>query len=87
MTRPSLFRSLCALLLLGLALLGAPEVAHAYGGPGSVISGIGALLAAVAALVASLFGFLWFPLKRLYQKMTGDEEAATTPTEEASSGG
>lgn len=67
-----------ALLLAAVAVL-APEAALAYGGPGSVISGIGAFLAAVAALVATLFGFIWFPLKRLYKSMTGEE----TPTEEA----
>lgn len=57
-------------LTLGLAQSAAPEVALAYGGPGSVISGVGALLAALAALLASIFGFIWFPLKRLYHKMT-----------------
>jgi hypothetical protein len=56
---------------IGLALLGLPDAAYAYGGPGSVISGIGTLLAALAAMVASLFGFLWFPLKRHYRKMQG----------------
>lgn len=60
----------------GLALLGLPDAAYAYGGPGSVISGIGTLLAALAAIVASLFGFLWFPLKRLYRKMQGEQESA-----------
>ncbi len=70
-----------ALLLLSASLL-IPEVALAYGGPGSVISGIGAFLAAVAALLATLFGFIWFPLKRLY-KSWADEE---TPAEEAAAG-
>ena len=56
-----------------------PEPVFAYGGPGSVISGIGAFLAAIAALLAALFGFVWYPLKRLYRKMTKKEE---TPTEE-----
>jgi len=67
-----------AFLLAAVALL-APETTLAYGGPGSVISGIGAFLAAVAALLATLFGFIWFPLKRLYKSWT-EEEA---PTEEA----
>lgn len=52
----------------------------AYGGPGSVISGIGAFLAAVAALVATLFGFLWFPLKRLYRRLAGDEDPSEDVT-------
>lgn len=69
-----LYRTLLAsLLLIGMFVL-VPDAAYAYGGPGSVISGIGTFLALVAALVASLFGFLWFPLKRLYKKMTADDE-------------
>jgi hypothetical protein len=58
-----------------IALLFAPTVALAYGGPGSVISGIGAFLAAVAALLASLLGFIWFPLKRLYRSMKGKDSS------------
>lgn len=49
-----------------------PEPAFGYGGPGSVISGVGALLAAIAAIGAAIFGFLWFPMKRLVQKMRGN---------------
>ncbi len=70
-------RTLLAAFVVGTAALLAPEAALAYGGPGSVISGIGALLAAIAAVGAALFGFFWFPLKRLYQKINGgDEEEA-----------
>ena len=65
---------LAALVLGGTALLVAPDAAQAYGGPGSVISGVGALLAAIAAIGAAIFGFFWFPLKRLYQKVRGEEE-------------
>lgn len=56
------------------AILLMPDPAHAYGGPGSVISGLGALLAAVAAILVSIFGFLWFPLKRLIRKLRGTPE-------------
>ena len=56
-----------------------PEEASAYGGPGSIVSGVGAVLAAVAAFLATLFGFIWFPLKRLYKSWTEEE----TSTEEA----
>jgi preprotein translocase subunit SecG len=72
-------------LLLVAAVLLIPDTALAYGGPGSVISGIGAALAAIAALLATLFGFIWFPLKRLYKSMTEEdttEEAATTQSNE-----
>jgi hypothetical protein len=68
----SVFRALLVCLALGVALLAGPDAAHAYGGPGSVISGIGTLLAAIAAVLAALFGFIWFPLKRLYAKLTED---------------
>lgn len=64
--------ALLAVLLGGLAVT--PTAALAYGGPGSVVTGIGALLAAVAAIGAALFGFFWFPVKRLIQKLRGEEE-------------
>lgn len=59
------------------ALLLVPEAVHGYGGPGSIVSGIGALLAALGALAAATVGFFWFPLKRLLRKLRGrgeDEE-------------
>jgi hypothetical protein len=49
-----------------------PTAAAAYGGPGSVITGIGAFLAALAAVAAAVLGFLWFPLKKLIRKLRGD---------------
>ena len=72
---------IACLLLAAVAFL-APEEVLAYGGPGSVISGIGAFLAAVAALLATLFGFIWFPLKRLYKSWIEED----TPTEETATG-
>lgn len=62
-----------ALLAAAAALL-VPASLAAYGGPGSVITGIGALLAALAAIVAAVFGFFWFPLKRLARKIRGADE-------------
>jgi hypothetical protein len=76
MTRPILLLSLLAAGLFAAA----PDSVFAYGGPGSVISGIGAFLAAVAALLATLFGFIWFPLKRLYESWTEEEEPAEEAT-------
>lgn len=69
----TIFRLAFASLLS--VFLVAPDVALAYGGPGSVISGIGALIAVVAAIFAAFFGFIWFPLKRLYLKMRGRKDA------------
>lgn len=45
-----------------------------YGGPGSVITGLGALLATAAAIGATILGFLWFPLKRLVEAIRVDDE-------------
>ena len=71
--------SIKAALVLLVFVVAVPEAVFAYGGPGSVISGIGALLAAVAALLATLFGFIWFPLKRLYRRLTEEESSTEEP--------
>lgn len=52
-----------ALAILAIAVV--PKTALAYGGPGSIVSGVGALLALVAAVFAAVFGFIWYPMKRL----------------------
>lgn len=62
------------LLALGVSLIVTPAPAFAYGGPGSVVTGIGALLAALAAIGAAIFGFLWFPLKRLAKRFRSEDE-------------
>lgn len=79
-------RAATALLLVTAGAVAAllPESALAYGGPGSVITGIGAFVAAVVAVLAAVLGFFWFPLKRLYQRLqdeesTEDEEVAEAP--------
>lgn len=61
-------------LALAAALLLVPTAAHAYGGPGSIVSGLGALVAAVVAIGAAVVGFFWFPIKRLIQKLRGEPE-------------
>lgn len=80
-------RVLLALFALSLILVLSPDAASAYGGPGSVLSGIGTVLAVLAAVVASLFGFVWFPLKRLVRSLRGDDEtsagtAASSPSDQ-----
>ena len=42
--------------------------AHAYLGPGGAVSGFGALLALIGAVVVAIVGFLWFPIKRMLMK-------------------
>lgn len=71
-------------VVAGTDLFLIPTEALAYGGPGSVISGIGALLAAVAAVAAAIFGFFWFPIKRLVKRIREDDETqAGSEAEEA----
>ena len=44
------------------------QPAMAYVGPGTGIAALGAFLAIVAGIVAAIFGFLWYPIKRLLRK-------------------
>lgn len=69
-----------AAAVAAMTLLSVPRAAHAYGGPGSVVSGIGALLAAVAAVGAAVVGFFWFPLKRLIRNLRGRSDDAEGET-------
>ena len=42
-----------------------PQPAMAYIGPGAGLSAIGAVLAAVAGIFVALFGFVWYPVRRI----------------------
>lgn len=50
---------------LTLLLLLLPQAASAYVGPGAGITAIGAVLALIGGLILAIFGFVWYPLKRL----------------------
>ncbi len=58
-----------------LALLAFPcsclasSSAFAYVGPGAGISAFGALLGLLAALALVVFGFVWYPVKRLRRRL------------------
>jgi len=45
------------------------QAAMAYIGPGAGLSAIGALLAIVVGIVVAVFGFLWYPIKRLLRRL------------------
>lgn len=45
----------------------------AYIGPGAGLSAIGAFLALVAGLAVAVFGFLWYPIKRVIRFMGGGQ--------------
>jgi hypothetical protein len=61
------------IIVFTTSLLGFPLPASAYLGPGAGLSAIGALLALFAAIAVAIFGFLWYPIKRLRRK----KQAAT----------
>lgn len=61
-----LFRRSVFLLVLALCFF--PATAMAYIGPGTGLSAIGAFLAVVAGIIVAIFGFLWYPIKRLIRK-------------------
>lgn len=59
-----------------LALMADP--AFAYMGPGAGLTFIGSLVALVSAVFAGIFGFIWFPIKRLLKarKKAAESEGA-----------
>ena len=62
----SSFLSIAISVLLLVIFIQQP--AMAYVGPGTGIAALGALLAIIVGVIAALFGFLWYPMKRLLKK-------------------
>lgn len=76
-------RHLIRAIPMALAGLLLPLTAvQGYGGPGSIVTGVGAFLAAVVAVGAALIGFVWYPVKRLIRAFrsapegVGDEDVS-----------
>jgi len=57
--------SVTKLLLTATMILTLVTPAWAYIGPGAGLTVIGAALAFIAAIVLAIFGFVWYPIKRL----------------------
>ena len=80
--RHSLFGLSVALLCVVAAM-----PAAAYVGPGAGLSALGSLLALLAAVVVTIVGFIWYPIKRILGKRRvptepdGDPPAAQPPVE------
>ena len=51
------------------------QPAMAYVGPGTGIAALGALLAIIVGVIAALFGFLWYPMKRFMKKRQATKNA------------
>lgn len=54
----------------------------AYIGPGTGLSVIGAVLAVGASIAVAIFGFFWYPIKRLLGKNKESQEPAPEIDEE-----
>lgn len=57
------------------------QPAMAYVGPGAGLAAIGAFFALVAGILAAIFGFLWYPVKRLIRKRKKSKEDSESKKE------
>ena len=57
-------------LIAGALVLALPEGVAGYVGPGAGLTAIGAALAFIGAILLGIFGFVWYPFKRLYRALT-----------------
>jgi predicted membrane metal-binding protein len=67
---------------IAIAILAVSFPAVAYVGPGAGLSALGSLFALLAAVVVAIFGFLWYPIKRLFGKRrttTAQSDSAPSP--------
>lgn len=62
-----------------MLLLLLPRAAAGYIGPGAGLTALGAAVAFVGAVVLGIFGFVWYPIKRLYKALRGGGRE-TTPS-------
>lgn len=51
------------------------EPALAYIGPGMGLGFIGSLLGVIAAVFVAIFGFVWYPIKRMMKNKRSAEKA------------
>jgi hypothetical protein len=66
-----------------VALYLAPEPLLGYIGPGSGLSAVGALIAVVAGVFFAVFGFIWYPVKRLMRSNRRTEGPVAVAEERA----
>jgi hypothetical protein len=57
------------LIFISVLICLSPQSAEAYIGPGAGLSAIGAFIAVVFGVIIALFGFVWYPLKRLFRML------------------
>lgn len=54
-----------------------PGCAWAYIGPGAGLSAIGVLVALVGGVLLVIIGFVWYPAKKLYRKLSSSRNTTT----------
>jgi hypothetical protein len=75
-------RRLAPLLSPLLLLLLATEPALAYIGPAPTLTVIGTILAVLGMIVLAIFGFIWYPIKRLRAKFRQSGPSEPAPREQ-----
>jgi len=61
-------------LIVMIMLLISIQFSYAYIGPGIGLSAIGSFVALVAGLLATIIGFIWYPIKRLFGKKSKEPD-------------
>lgn len=68
-------RKFCSALIIFMSpLLLVPSIALAYVGPGAGLTAIGTVLALIGAILLGIFGFVWYPVKRLLRRRKTPED-------------
>lgn len=62
--------------IFGVLLLASSAPALAYAGPGAGLTMIGSLVALLSAVFAGIYGFIWYPVKRLLKRRKRGSESA-----------
>ena len=70
------------LIIVVSAFLLAPQIAFAYVGPGAGLTAIGTVLALLGAILLGIFGFIWYPVKRLLRSRKAPEDDEIDDAEE-----
>lgn len=85
MNESNRLRAACTSAAVAIALLTVSSPVAAYVGPGAGLSALGSLFALFAAVVVAIFGFLWYPIKRLFGKRrTSKVQSDKSPSQEPS---
>lgn len=66
-------------LTVAVPLFVLAEPAMAYIGPGIGVGMIATVLGILTAIALAIFAIFWYPLKRLYKKMSASQKAKVTP--------